>query len=262
MDTCECYELENVIRKSNLEKVKKLIKNNKDILFCKCNQRINTPFPHICVRYDIKFTVIRLILSFFDINDTFDETGFNPLHYLCKHGNCLEKFKLLIELGADVNIATVKEKNLYTTNNYRSFRPLYIVYNENNNDIMKITIMELLIDHGADVNVCSDDDNFYNGTILCAACRDFDFPIINLLLENNADVICEELPVNKRPLYMFLKNCIFDIDIITTLIENGSDIEINDIRYRKLLARSSSEIDQLNSIIESVNTSNIKPAKR
>jgi ankyrin repeat protein len=261
MDTCKCYELENAIRKSNLEKVKKLIKYNKDILFCKCDKRINTPFPHICVRYDIKFKVIKLILSFFDINNTFDETGFNPFHYLCKHGNCLEKLKLLIELGADVNMSTVKRKSLYTTNKYYSYyNPLDIVYFQNTSELDK-PIMQLLIEHGADVNVYSYTD-FHNGTILCAACRDFDFPIIRLLLENNADVICEELPIRKRPLYVFLKNCIFDKDIITTLIENGSDIEINDIRYRKLLARSLNELDQINSIIESVNTVNIKPAKR
>lgn len=126
----------------------------------------STPF-HLAV-YAGDFDAVKsLVAQGIDINEL-DKVGFNALHYAVKRQNT-QMIEFLIKKGINVNAASLRN---HTT-------PLLLAVFKCNKDIV-----ELLLKHGADVNIV----NKNSRSPLYIACMTGNKDIVELLLKLGADV--------------------------------------------------------------------------
>ncbi len=130
------------------------------------------------------------------------DSGITPLHNAIA-SNQPEEVKRLLAEGADVNARTK-----------RTLTPLSFALDQSN-----FTIVEILINHGADINTAYEEE--YEEKPLLAAALTGNVDIIQLLLDNGADVSVKDF-FGKMPLSNTL---IGDhADAARLLIQNGADV--------------------------------------
>jgi ankyrin repeat protein/Tol biopolymer transport system component len=158
-------EIFSVVREGNLEEVKQLIENNKDLIHEK-NQNDCIPL-HYSSYYGLKEITEYFIQKGADINARSDE-GETPLHYAI-YSERLEIIRLLIQKGADIHIRCIRGRT-----------PFHVVSRENGN----VEIGELLIENGADINT---KDNYGRTPLAYSAFRRHK-EFVKLLLGKGAQV--------------------------------------------------------------------------
>jgi len=115
-------------------------------------------------------TVIRAVNGGFNINQT-DRRGMTALHIAVEHGN-LEIVRFLLDHKAKIN---AKDNEKLT--------PIWML-GEVEDEKTCIEILQLLISHGADVNVPNDEGE----TLLMKACEDDNLEGVRIFLKAGADV--------------------------------------------------------------------------
>lgn len=158
----------SVVRNGNLEEVKQLIENNKDLIDEK-NQNDCIPL-HYSSYYGHKEINEYFIQKGADMNARSDE-GETPLHYAI-YGERLEVIRLLIKKGADIHIRCIRGRT-----------PFHVVSRENGN----VEIGKLLIENGADLN---SKDNYGRTPLAYSAFRRHQ-AFVRLLLEKGVQVPLE-----------------------------------------------------------------------
>jgi ankyrin repeat protein len=131
-------EIFSIVRKGNLEEVKQLIENKKNLINVK-NQNNCIPL-HYSSYFGHREITEYLIIKGADINARSDE-GETPLHYAVRNEK-LSVVRLLIQEGADLHIKCRRGRT-----------PLHVASRENGN----VEIGKLLVENGADIN--SKDNN-------------------------------------------------------------------------------------------------------
>ena len=155
---------------NDLDRVKKLIKENPALLHYKSNEGYSP--LHSAARMGLKDIVKFFIEKETDIN-TANLWGTTPLHYACEWGRA-EVVEILIQSGADIN---VKDKKGWT--------PLRRAVHHGN-----IEITELLLEKGAEFNF---DEHEYNSLLHEAADSGYE-KLVNMILDKKADIYS----LNKR----------------------------------------------------------------
>ena len=141
----------------------------------------------------------------FDI-DTLGEYACTPLHYACREGH-FEMVDFLIKNGANVN----------SKNHYSTIYPIFDAITSTNNKKNYLSIIQLLIDNGADINRV---DSFGN-TLLYHAIEQEDIILIELLIQLGCDINhCSRHDKDTALHYAYFQK---NRKIISILIENGAD---------------------------------------
>ncbi|KAJ5067903.1 ankyrin repeat-containing protein [Anaeramoeba ignava] len=199
------FALEN---KNSLEMIQLLISKgaNPNSTDKKQKNALHSAILNKCELEIIEF----LINSKIEINSIDDEKK-TALDYSIniQRENQMEIVKLLVENGADVNIAT-----------HQSKYPLHFACQIENS----FEIVKFLVEKGADINV----KNIWNETPLHLACQQKSFKIITFLIEKGADINLQtSLVFNDKylsPLHIACKKNSFNI--VKLLIEKEAKINI------------------------------------
>ena len=140
--------------------------------------------------------------------DVLGEYDCTPLHYACREGN-LKIVKFLLENDSKLN-----KKNRYST--------LYPIFDAltSHNEKTLFSILELLLDNGADIN---NSDSFGN-TLLHYAVEKENEDLIELFIAVGCDINQTFRHDKDTPLHYacFQKN----EKLISTLIKNGADRDV------------------------------------
>ena len=126
----------------------------------------------------------------------------------------IQKIKVLIEKGADVNAALMFAVNVQC--------PF-------------INIVKLLIEKGADINT----KNEYGSTALITAALESSVDIVKFLIEKGADVNAKNNDGNTALIYA-AGSC-FTVDILKLLIEKGADVNIKNKKGLSALMSATKE---------------------
>jgi len=147
------------------------------------------------------------------------ESGCSPLFIACKKGNIEIVEYLLSKCGADV-----EQKGLYEVQDDRSFHhvsPLWCA-----SVAGKVKVVEVLVKYGADVNSVSDTGS----TPVRSACFMTHLDIVRLLVSNKADI--------QKPNHnggTCLINSVQSVELCKFLLENGADVNAEDIQNKTAL---------------------------
>lgn len=162
-----CGEIHKAAKKGDVEKVKKLLKGNPDLVFSK-DEDGWTPL-HLAAANGHRELAEVLLTERAEVNAK-DNNGSTPLHQAAAAvGNHADLVGLLLSHGADVN---VKDKFGLTPLHYATLHD-----NESS--------AEVLLAHGADVN--AKDDEVGDTPLIIAAGKGYE-DVTELLLAKGADV--------------------------------------------------------------------------
>lgn len=156
-----------------------------------------------------------LIKSGADVN-SYNQFGCTPLHYAASNGD-VDVLKLLIENGSDVNAENIRQAN-----------PLFDAVSYG-----KLEAVKVLAEKGSDINNKTTNEGcpvwISSSSPLYEACHRGFFDIVKYLIEKGANVN-QKNDDHNSPLLTAIGggyNGEYKKDIITLLLENGADININ-----------------------------------
>jgi len=203
----------------DLDGIRSLVKETKDLE--KRDKNGRTPLSYASLGGNAE--IVRFLIDQSAKLDAADEKGMTPLHYAAL-GNHEATVRLLLASGADINADSDKGTPLHMA--VRSVR------NPAMSDNDQIDMAELLIDKGADLNVCSK----IAGTPLHLAVGRVQKEMVKLLIAKGADVNAKggEEVKGGTPLHAAVFHP-YGADVAVSLIRNGADVNARDNEGATLL---------------------------
>jgi ankyrin repeat protein len=161
-----------------------------------------TPLLYACENPNISSQCVETLIKKKAKLDIIDKADRTAIHYACASAS-VEKLKLLIQNGADVNIK-----------NSTSSTPLHFVCERSS---IPHSVLEVLIENEANLNVFDKDYLFP----IHYACYSGSSEKIILLIKNGARVNIKDRN-DKAPLHYACQNDFFSIDVVIALLETGA----------------------------------------
>jgi len=195
-----------------LDGIRSLVEQSKDVE--KEDKNGKTPLSYASLGGNVE--IVRFLIDQNAKLDAADEKGMTPLHYAA-FGNHKATVRLLLAGGADINGDSDEGTPLHMA--------ISSVSNPAMSDNDQTDMAELLIDKGADINVCSK----IAGTPLHLAVGRVQKRMVKLLIAKGADVNAKggEEVKGGTPLHATVFHP-YGADVAVSLIRNGADVNARD----------------------------------
>ncbi|XP_034937941.1 putative ankyrin repeat protein RF_0381 [Chelonus insularis] len=187
----------HAIHNGNIKMTELLLSNNANVQ----HKNINGDTPlHLATRYFIDTKFVEILLRYNAKVNEINKDSLVPLHFACDEGN-IKKIQILLDYNAGVNVADKFGKT-----------PLHFVCTRG--EIWVPEVLKLLLQYTGDINV----RDLKGKSPLFEACEVGNVSVINILLENGADMECKDNR-GDTPLHIALKRFSRNWECVKSLLD-------------------------------------------